>query len=366
MKITCLKKNLIKSVDIASKIISTRPTLPVLSCLLIEAENEKVNIKSTNLEFSINTSFTADIKSIGKVAVPASIFIRTLKTIRSEGNISLYMDGDSIVVETKDGKTTIKTLPLDDFPNLPTPETKEKHTIDAKILIDGIKAVSQSASLSVIKPELSAVYIYHEDNNLIFVATDQFRLSEKKIKYKTNKEIPSVIIPISNANELVHVLENVEGEISVYIDENQISIETTNVYATSRIIDGSFPDYKTIIPKDVSTEVILLKNDLANSLQKMQIFSDKFGKTNLHVYPSKNTFTASARNTDLGEVFDSPEATLKGEELDIAFNHKYLADSVQPIAADSVTLSFAGAGKPLVIRGIGDTTFTYLVMPMNR
>lgn len=366
MKVNCLKKDLIKSVDIASKIISSKPTLPVLTCVLIEAENKKVSVKSTNLEFSIEISFPADVRSEGKIAVPAGVLIRTLKTIRSEGNVSLSLDGESVVLEVGDGKTTIKTLGAEDFPNIPQPDTKEKHTIQANTFAEGIRCVSQSASLSIIKPELSAVYIYHENNSLIFVATDQFRLSEKKIEYKTNLEIPPVIIPVSNAHELVRVLENVEGEVDVYIDENQISIKTSDLYATSRIIDGSFPDYKVIIPKETTTEVILLKNDLANCLQKMQIFADKFGKTNLHVYPTKKTFTASARNNDLGEVFDSPETTLTGEDLDIAFNHKYLSDAMAPMSADSVTLSFAGIGKPLIIRGVGDSSFTYLVMPMNR
>lgn len=366
MKVNCLKKDLIKAVDITSKIISSKPTLPVLSCVLIEVDERKVNIKSTNLEFSIETSFSADIKSQGKVAVPASVLIRILKTIRSDSNISLSLDGDTLTLDTKDGKTTIKTLNIDEFPKIPQPEVKEKYSLDVNLIINGIRAVAQSASLSVIKPELSAVYIYYEDDSLVFAATDQFRLSEKKMKFKINKEIPPVIIPISNANELVHVLENINGEVDLYIEENQISIKTDSLYATSRIIDGSFPDYKTIIPKETTTEVIILKSDLANCLQKMQIFADKFGKTNLHVYPNKKTFTASAHNSDLGEVFDSPEATLKGEDLDIAFNHKYLSDAIGPINADSVSLSFAGIGKPLIIRGIGDASFTYLVMPMNR
>ncbi len=365
MNINCLKKNLSKSVDIAAKIISSKPTLPVLSCVLIEAEDNKVNIKSTNIEFSIETSFTADVKNSGKVAVPANVFMRTLKTIRSEGNISLNLDGDMLVLKTDDGSTTIKTLPTEEFPNIPQLDTKNNHKIQANILIDGIKSVSNSASTSIIKPELSAIYIYFEDNKLVFVATDQFRLSEKKIEYKSNKNIPSIIIPISNALELVNVLETVEGEVDMYVDDSQISIKTDDIYATSRIIDGSFPDYKQIIPKETTTEVIILKNDLINCLQKMQIFADKFGKTNLHIYPTKKKFTASAHNADLGEVFDSPEATLKGNELDIAFNHKYLLDSLQSIKTDSVTLSFAGISKPLIVRGIGDNTFIYLVMPMN-
>ena len=201
----------------------------------------------------------------------------------------------------------------------------------------------------------------------MFVATDSFRLAEKKVPYKTQGDLPTTIMPIKNTTELVRILESQQNQnLEVFIDENQYSIKSDDLYITSRIIDGSFPDYRSILPKKTTTEVVVLKEDLLNTLKKAQIFSNKFGQITLHVYPQKKTFTISARNNDVGEIFDSLDAAITGEDLDISFNHKYLIDVFQSVSSDSVSLSFAGFGKPLIIKGVSDNSFIYLVMPMNK
>jgi len=367
MKIQCLKKDLEEAVEITSRIVSNSATLPVLRCLLIEAKENDIILRSTNLELSIEKSFKAEVITTGKVAVPAHILSAIIKASTHTTTLSLELNDNILTLIIGGSKTKIKTVPLEDFPTIPQPETTKKYIISKKIITQGIRSVLYSASTSLIKPELASIYIYYEDNNLIFVATDSFRLAEKKIYYKTDEEIPPVIMPVKNTIELVRILEiNDEGELEVYIDENQYSIKEKGLYVTSRIINGSFPDYKSILPKESTTEVVVLKTDLLNTLKKAQIFSDKFGQITIHIYPEKKTFTISARNNDVGELFDSIEATAQGEDIDISFNHKYLLDVFQSITSDSMSLTFSGIGKPLIIKNISDASFIYLVMPMNR
>lgn len=366
MKVTCLKKDLERVVNTVSRIISNTVSLPVLSCVVLEAQGKEIVARATNLELSVEVTFPAEVKTKGSVAIPAQTLLSTLKTSSAEGNVELELTDGTVAVNVGAGKHSIKTIPLDDFPNIPRPETKKPLTIPSAVLIEGFRSVLHSASTSLIKPELASIYIYAQDGHLVFVATDSFRLSEKKVTFRGD-DIPEVLIPAKNAQELLRALENQEeGDLEVFIDENQYSLQQNGFYLTSRIIDGSFPDYQSIIPKENTTEAVLLKEDFANTLKKAQIFADSFGQVSFHVYPSKKTFTVSARNADVGEVFDTVDAALTGEDLDINFNHRYVVDSLQSISADSVTLSFAGAGKPLVIRGVSDNSFTYLVMPMNR
>jgi len=367
MKLDCLKKDFEEAVEITSRIISNSATLPVLSCIILDVKEEKVELRATNLELGIKKTFSADISKKGIVAIPAQILLSTLKASPNQAKVSIEEVDGTIILKIGGAKTTIKTIPVDDFPSIPEPETKEKYLIGKDTLIKGIRSVLYSASTSLIKPELASVYIYQEAENLVFVATDSFRLAEKKINHKTESEIPSVIMPVKNTTELVRILETQEeGDLEVYIDENQYTIKSKSLYITSRIIDGSFPDYKTILPKETTTEAVILKEDLLNTLKKAQIFSDKFGQITLHVYPDKKTMTISARNSDVGEIFDSLSAAITGNDIDISFNHKYLIDVFQSISTDSVLLTFAGPGRPLVIKPVGDKLFTYLVMPMNR
>ncbi len=366
MEIKCFKKDLALVVDKVARIISSKPSLPALSGIYIEAEKNKVILKGTNLEFGIENSFVADVLDAGTVLVPASILQRVLKTIKDDEKITLKYKNELFVISTRNGEMNIKTLDKNEFPKIPQPDAEDKFTVPVDMFISGIKAVSQSASLSVIKPELSSVYIYSQNKNIFFVATDQFRLAEKVFNINKNIEVESVLIPVINANEIVSVLEGFDADLDVYIEDGQIGIKTNNLYLTSRIIDGSFPDYRAIIPENISTKIVILKEDFQNLMRKMQIFSDKFGKVTFKIDTENKKFTAISKNADLGEVTDSPDATISGESIEISFNHKYLLEALTPIKSDSIELRFSGVGKPLVVKGVADDSFTYLVMPMNK
>lgn len=367
MKLECVKKDIDEAVEIVSRIVSNNATLPVLRCVVLEAGKNQVTLRGTNLELGIEKTLPATVHTAGMVAVPAHILLSALKTSPKEPKATLELTDGAAVLTVGGAKTTIKTVSTDEFPKIPKPETNTKYNIPKETLVKGVRGVLYSASTSLIKPELASVYMYHDNNHLIFVATDSFRLAEKQMPYKASDELPEVIMPARNTTELIRILETQpDGDLEVFVDENQYSVQGNGLYVTSRIIDGSFPDYRSILPKETTTEAVCLKEDLSNTLKKAQIFSDKFGQITLHVYPKDKKFTISARNNDVGEISDSLEAALTGDDLDISFNYKYLADSFQSISTDSLSLSFAGVGKPLIVKGVGDTTFTYLVMPMNK
>ena len=134
----------------------------------------------------------------------------------------------------------------------------------------------------------------------------------------------------------------------------------------SRVIDGVFPDYKQILPKEEKTKVLLLKQDLINSLKISNIFSDSFNQMNISIKKGDKIIKIKTKNNNIGENTNKIEANIEGEDIEVNFNYKYIIDCLPSIISDSVSLSFNGINKPLVIRGTSDKTFTYLVMPMNR
>ena len=154
--------------------------------------------------------------------------------------------------------------------------------------------------------------------------------------------------------------------MEIIFSKNQISLSTDNIYLTSRIIDGTFPDYKQIIPKEYSTEAIVLKADLLNALKLTNIFSDKFNQITLIIKPKEKLFELQAKNTDVGENKTQISASTSGEEIEVKFNLKYFIDCFQSIYQDSATIHLGGDNKPIIIRGASDISFTYLIMPMNR
>ena len=202
---------------------------------------------------------------------------------------------------------------------------------------------------------------------LTCVATDSFRLAEKSIPGSTGADLGDILIPLKHINELVYVLERIQNDkIEILVEDFQLTVLGDGVRYISRVVDANFPDYKTIIPKTSTTEATVLKSDLVDMLRKARVFSGNDQHIGLHIYPKKKIFSATARSSEVGEMSDVLEGAVSGDDLDINFHIGYIADCLSSIESDSVTLSFAGPGRPLVMRGVGDASFMYLVMPLNK
>ncbi len=366
MKIECIKEKLEEAVRYTEKITGKNLSLPVLNCLLLVAKGGKLKISSTNLDVAVEISLPAKIYTEGALAVPGNVLLSHVSSLKEDKKISLEEKEKNLLLTSSLTKSVIKTYPHDDFPIIPKVSSEKHFFVDSKKLVSGLRSVFFSASVSSMKPELSSVYVYLDKNELVFVATDSFRLSEKKIKQEKVEDLEGVLIPFKNAQEIVRVFSETDDSVKVNLSDNQISFVYEGLYITSRLVDGSFPDYKQIIPKEFQTEVVLLKQDLADALKMSNIFSDNFSQVTLFVSNKKNTLELLTQNQDVGENRSIIKCRTEGEDLDVSFNHKYLAEALQSIDFDSLVLKFAGKNKPMVMEGVGDRSFMYLVMPMNK
>jgi DNA polymerase III subunit beta len=368
MKVECSQDKIKEAVALAERISGKHMTLPVLSCLLLDAEKTNfITIRSTNLDLGIEISVPAKVEESGTVAVPASTFAAFINGINEpNAKVKIELQQGNIKVSTNKTSGVIKTLPHDDFPSIPRVASGNSFSLNATDFVKGLKSVWYSSSVSSIKPELSSVYVYCENEFVVFVATDSFRLAEKRVKIKKTKDFGQILIPYKNIPEIMRVLENIPGEVNVELDKNQISFSHEGVYLISRVVDGVFPDYKQIIPKQSVTEAVVLKQDLVNALKLSNIFSDKFNQVNIKVLPEAAKCEIRTKNNDVGENLTTLDGATTGEEIDINFNYKYIIDCFQSVDSDSVTLTFNGLHRPMIIVPTSDTTFRYIVMPMNR
>lgn len=366
MRIECIKDKLSEIISKTEKVTSKNLTLPILSCLLLEVKNNNLQIKATNTDLGIESTIPVKTSEEGVVSVPGSVLNNLISNIQNDKNVILETVDGNLQVKTEHSKTIIKSYPFDDFPTIPKISDGISFSLDSKKLVKGLKSVWFSSSLSSVKPELSSVYVYTSDGNLIFVATDSFRLAEKRIKIEKDNNPFSILIPLKNIPEIIRIFEELSGEINICLSKNQISFSDNYNYIVSRLIDGVFPDYKQIIPSEIKTEAIVLKQDLLSTLKISNIFSDKFNQVNIKIFPSKKVFEITTKNSNIGENVNTIQASLSGEEISVNFNYKYITDCLQSIDSDSLSLSFNGVSKPMTIRGISDKTFTYIVMPMNK
>ncbi len=366
MKIECNKNKLLKAISKADKVVSKSASLPVLSCLVFEAKDGKLDIKATNLEIGLRISVTAKILKEGEVAIPSNILVSYINSLGLDEDLLIELKENVIFISGSKSETKINTLPVTDFPTIPSTSSDHACKISSKELVDGLKAVWYAASVTSMKPELSSVYIYPNQTGLIFVATDSFRLAEKKIRIKTDN-FESMLIPQRNINEIIRVFDDYDSDIKINFEEDKASFSIDeSIYLVSRVIDGNFPDYEQIIPKENTTEVTVLKNDLQNTLKTSNLFSNNFNQVNFNIDSVNGAFEVLSKNAEKGESRNNISNTIRGESLDINFNQKYINDSFSSISSESILMSFNGSGKPMVIKGINDESFRYLVMPLNK
>lgn len=366
MNISIEKKEFSEAVHKVARFAEKKSaTLPVLSSILLIAGDEGIKFRATNLETGIDLKISGKITTNGVVAIPATILQQIASSFTQEGEITLEHRGDSICITGGTGKSLLKTVPYEDFPSIPFPENPKNRIVIAGILLKNLfTSIASCASTSTVRPELASIYIVIEGGVLTAVATDSFRLAEKKVPLSNKGTQGKFLIPAKNALDIAQALP--DNEIIMSFDEHQCAFVGEMGMIVSRLTNAVYPDYRQIIPKESIVEGVVLRKDFENALKRTTIFSDAFQKVRISFDPKKNTFSFFARNTDIGESAETLSAHIEGSPLDLSFNHRYLTAVLSLTTAESLSLTASGIGRPLIIKGIGDTSLLYLISPMNQ
>lgn len=367
MKFECSKEKIAKAISRADRVTGKNLSLPVLGCLVLETKKDGVLVKATNLDVGLEIFVPCKVLEQGSVAILGNVLSPFISSLSKNDNIlNFILQESNLYISSKNSETLIKTYPHEDFPSIPKIDKVDGYKISGKDLLKGLQSVWYSAAISNIKPELSSVYLYPRGDEIIFVATDSFRLAEKSLKIGKNEGFEPILIPFRNAIEIAKVFEDEDGDVELIFETDQLVLNGSEVYLISRIVDGNFPDYQQIIPKEESTVVSLLKEDFAQAMRVSNVFSNNFNQITLTVSPADGIFEISTQNKDKGETINRVKANIEGESIKISFNQKYLTDCLTSIHSDQIRMAFSGVGRPLIITGSKDGSFRYLVMPMNK
>jgi len=366
MNISIEKKEFSEAVHKVARFAERKSaTLPALSSILLIAGDEGIKLRATNLETGIDLKLPGEIISDGVVAIPAAILQQIAGSFTQEGKIVLEHTGDILRITSGTGKSSIKTIPYDDFPSIPFPENPKNRIILPGILLKNLfTAVASCASTSTVRPELASIYIVIEGGVLTAVATDSFRLAEKKVPLSNKGTQGKLLIPAKNALDIAQALP--DGDIIMSFDEHQCAFVSETEMLVSRLTNAVYPDYRQIIPKESIVEAVVLRKDFENALKRTTIFSDVFQKIRISFDPKKNIVAFFARNNDIGESSETLNAHIEGSPLELSFNHRYLSSVLSLTPAESFSITAAGIGRPLIIKGVSDTSLLYLVSPMNQ
>ncbi len=365
MKLQCSTEKLKQAVQTADRMTGKNLSVPALQALLLIATGKSIKVRSTNLSLGIEIELPATVAQEGVVLVKGDILTNVCNNLSGEQSVDLSLEGENLTITTGKSKTVIKCLPPEEFPTLPLVEG-ESFEVKSSVLQEGIRSVYFCAAVTEIKPEIASIFIYSDDDGLVFVATDSFRLAEKKIKQKQLPEISKILIPYKNITDCLRVLELFSDTVRVSFTKNQLSFSGGGVYFTTRLIDGAFPDYRIIIPKEEKTKVVVMKQELLTTLRLSTVFADKFFQVLFSIIPEDKKVYIDSKNNDVGSSKSAIDAVIQGEAIDVSCNLRYFLDVFQSLVGDSVHISFTEPNRPILIKGVSDTSFIYLLMPTNR
>lgn len=364
MRLSCSQKDLFNALAITNKAVDVNNTLPVLNNVLIKAEGKRLYFTATNLEIAITYWIETEVKNEGEVTVPSKLLTNYINYLKDE-KVDISAEEGDVIVKTEDSTTKIKGIPSSEFPPIPTVEKEGGLTLKAKDLKEAIKQVVFAAALNTTRPILAGVYFVVNKDELRMVATDSYRLAEKKIKtIKTTGDV-KCIVPAKTILELGSILDSFEDdEVEITISKNQVLFSVGEVKLISRLIEGQFPNYEQIIPKDTKTTVTFDINSFALVLKRINIFA-KENNNKVILKTSKDSVDITTETTQYGEGEVKLKTKTEGQDGEIALNSQFILDVLGSIGGSEITFKIGEKITPVIITPKEKSDYTHIIMPLK-
>ena len=370
MKGKVLQENLAKALQIANRFVSVKAQLPILGNILFEAKKNKVLISATNLELSISLSLGAQIAKEGKLSLPAKNLTDFVVNL-PKGTINFEAEKEQLKLESENFNSTFSGMDPSDFPEIPATLAKEKMKLPSEDLLFSLSQVLFSVSTDETRPVLTGVLILFKEDSIVFVATDGFRLSQKKIKIKKGERSISETKLILPKNALAEITRLAGGEeeisLSLQKEENQAIFEVDNQILTSRVIEGEFPDFEKIIPKETKLKVNVDKEDFLRAVKLASVFARDSANV-IKLSFTKSSLEIEAESAQSGSQKGSVEAKTEGEvekDFVIAFNYRFIEDFLGAVKGDDINIELNDANSPGVFTDPKDPDYLPLIMPVK-
>ncbi|HSI81440.1 MAG TPA: DNA polymerase III subunit beta [Solirubrobacterales bacterium] len=366
MKLTAPRSSLVSTLQLVSRVVSTRSTLPALAGILVVAEEGKVTLRATDTELGLSRALDdAAVEQPGTVLVPGRLLADVVRNL-PEGQVSLMHRPEAGDVELTAGNARfhLRTLPADDFPRLPELEA-ETVKLPAQALAETIDRVARAASRDEVRPILTGVLLEAEDNRLTMVATDSYRLSVKHSQLETPIPQPlNVNVPARALRELSRAIATEEpDEVEIAMPRNQAMFRAGGVLLSSRLIEGQFPSWRQLIPESFEHEVRLPREELLEVARRIGQLAQRNAPLRLQF--SENELTVAAETPDVGDASEGMPAPFSGEPLEIAFNPQFLIDGIDSVDGDEIAIHLSSPLRPGLLRPVGRDDFSYLAMPIR-
>ncbi|MCC7357480.1 DNA polymerase III subunit beta [Candidatus Uhrbacteria bacterium] len=376
MHFACTQENLIQGLNMVSHISGKNINLPVLGNVLLKTEAGSLRMSTTNLEIAVNCLVRGKVEVEGEYSVPAKLFLDYVSLLPS-GKVELILQEDGLEVRSGEQETVLKGMVASEFPLLPKLAKEKGFELKAIDMKRAISQVASAVSTSESRPELMGVACYFGgiagQGKVAFTATDSYRLAERIMIYKGSTEEGKWIIPVRALNESARIIGSYKDEMNMpenidfYFTENQLVITFGNVELISRLIEGSFPDYKPLIPTNFKTEAILSRSEVQKAVRAASLFARQ-GVFDIHFSfdPEAGTCTVQSADQGTGKTKTSIKGKIVGETNRLTLNFRYLNDGLSAMDSTEIRFRQIDHNSPALIIPEGSKEeYQYLVMPIR-
>jgi DNA polymerase III subunit beta len=362
MKLQVTQENLSRALNNVARVASTKNALPILSNVLIKTVDNRLVIAATNLNIAITHYIGSKVTQEGSITVPARLMQDFVASLPA-GVIDIKVDETKLRIKADKYNSTINGTPSDDYPVMPNIKDGTTWTVSGGDLKRALQQVVLAASHDEARPILTGIYFHTSEGSLYIAATDSYRLAEKRVK-KLNQEV-KLLIPATAMQDLLRIIGDYDEEITVTHDDQQVLFTVGDIELITRLIDGTYPDYRKLIPASFSTYAKLPKSELINITKVSSLFArESAGSVTLELDEDEKQISIRSIASQLGENTAKAEADVTGSGS-ITLNSRYILDALGVIDETDTTISFNGKLEPCVIQGTGSKDYLHLIMPLK-
>lgn len=374
MKVTVLQENLTHGLNVVSRAVSPRSTLPVLANVLVATDEGRLRLSATNLELGITCWIGAKIEEEGSTTVPARTFTELVSTLSDQQvEMNLSVRTQTLNVHGGSSNTDLKCIDSQEFPPMPVVDTDDGISLNVSDLREMIRQVAFAASSDEARPILTGVLFTVSGDQITMAAADGFRLSVRKAELSSPVARPiSVVIPARALNELARIITDKDQSLTMHLPSGrgQVIFRMKDTELVSQLIEGSFPDYEQIIPRSNETRTVLSTSAFLKACKQAEIFAREGSNiARIHIKPGgemePGLVEISGQSEETGFNQTSVDASIEGKETLIAFNVRFLREVLDVITTPNVALETTKETSPGVLRPVGEDGFVHVIMPMH-
>ena len=381
MKVVCSQSELNAALQLVSRAVATRPTHPVLANVLLTADagTDRLSLTGFDLNLGIQTSLAANVQTSGAITLPARLLGEIVSRLASDSPVTLASDdgGEQVQLTSLSGSYQMRGMSADDFPELPMVESGMTLKLEAAGLVQALKGTLFASSSDEAKQLLTGVHLRFNDRSLEAAATDGHRLAVLQVddalqvaaEGADDESTFAVTLPARSLREVERLMNGWRSEdpVSLFCDRGQVVFLAADQMVTSRTLEGTYPNYRQLIPDGFSRSLAMDRRGLIAALERIAVLADQHNNVvKFSTQPDQGVVQLSADAQDVGSGSESLAAELTGDAIQIAFNVRYLLDGLKATAGDQVILHCNAPTTPAVLQPQGETEgFTYLVMPVQ-